>query len=279
MRIYRPIAANKRSSCHLCLEPKPLTLSHTIPRFFIEGGYQYFPTGKDGSEQPFSHPFHTNPVIKYDRRQKGYWERKLGIVERLLCNKCEQRFSAWEDYAKRFFYGGTSPIRLQLPLKPDSFFDADYKRMKLFQLSMLWRASEARGPFFSAVDLGEKHGERIRKMLLDENPGGEDDYPCALARLTFNEEISALFDRHGNSIENAIFAPVAKKREGSRIYLFAIGGLLWAFCVTSARLPEIMRNAYMKQNGRFFVLPFDGGGFLREFAIKVVNAGNVPRPS
>jgi hypothetical protein len=63
------------------------------------------------------------------------------MVEPLLCYDCEQKISAFEDYAKRFFYGSSDPIRLSLPLLPDPVFTADYRKMKLFQLSILWRAA------------------------------------------------------------------------------------------------------------------------------------------
>jgi len=56
------------------------------------------------------------------------------MVEYLLCGDCEMKFSALEDYAKRYFYGKSSPIRIQLPIDQDLFV-ADYKRLKLFQLS------------------------------------------------------------------------------------------------------------------------------------------------
>jgi hypothetical protein len=86
------------------------------------------------------------------------------MVEPLLCYDCEQKSSAFEDYAKRFFYGSSDPIRLSLPLLPDPVFTADYKKMKLFQLSILWRAAEATGEFFSAVILPTHHRERLRQM-------------------------------------------------------------------------------------------------------------------
>ena len=84
---------------------------------------------------------------------------------------------------KDFFYGSSDPIRLSLPLLPDPVFTADYKKMKLFQLSILWRAAEATGEFFSAVILPTHHRERLRQMLLTENPGADHEYFCTMARL------------------------------------------------------------------------------------------------
>lgn len=46
-------------------------------------------------------------------------------------------------------------------------------KMKLFQLSQLWMASEAKGAFFGAVKLSGAHRERLRVMLLHDEPGDE----------------------------------------------------------------------------------------------------------
>ena len=265
--------------CRLCLEPRPLARSHIIPRFFTEGGYQLRPTGKDGLLQPFVDAMHTDPAIKLGRRQKGGWDSKLGTVQYLLCEVCELRFSKLEDYVRRYFYGLTSPIRLQLPITPDPFFQIDYKTFKLFQLSVLWRASEARGDFFTAVELGEKHSERIRKMLLEENPGTEDDYACALYRMVATPEVELLLRRHNTALETGLFAPIASRQEGSRLYTFLFGGLGWTFCVTSGPLPAILQHTYVKESGSFFLSSLNARNFLSHFSRKVVKTGNYPRPT
>ena len=114
------------------------------------------------------------------------------MIEHLLCDACESRFSALEDNAKRVFYGGYSPIRLHLPLVKDPLFRTDYKKLKLFQLSILWRAAEAKGEFFAAVTLLDADRSRLRDMLLSANPGSEDEYPCAMTRLVVSSHVEEL---------------------------------------------------------------------------------------
>jgi hypothetical protein len=96
---------------------------------------------------------------------------------------------------------------------PDPVFTADYKKMKLFQLSILWRAAEATGEFFSAVILPTHHRERLRQMLLTENPGADHEYFCTMARLVASPAVQELQKRYGISIETGLFAPVAKQFE------------------------------------------------------------------
>jgi hypothetical protein len=69
--------------------------------------------------------------------------------------------------------------------------------VKLFQLSILWRASVAKGDFFSKVKLKPRHEEEIRKMLLNGEPGKEDRYPCGMGRLVVKtQEMKDLLNKH-----------------------------------------------------------------------------------
>ena len=264
-------------TCRLCQRDGKLSRSHIIPEFFRDDSGLMYPTGRSGTPQPFTQPIHTHAGKRFQRKQLGYWEKQHGMVEYLLCDECEQKFSALENYAKTLLYGTSNPIRLQLPLLKDSLFLADYKRLKLFQLSILWRASEAKGEFFSAVSLSEQHRERLREMLLQGNPGREDDYFCGLTRLVVSPAVEKLQRTHGIAIETGFFAPVRHDHGTWDSYLFVMGGLVWIFCVSSGGVPEVMRNTYIKENGRFWLMPMNADGFLIEFAQKAVLAGNVTR--
>lgn len=263
--------------CRLCQKEKELRRSHIIPDFFRDDTGMMYPTGKSGKPQPFTQPIHTSPGKKFDRKQHGYWEARDGMVEYLLCHNCEQKFGRFEDYAKRFFYGTSNPIRLQLPLSENPLFVADYRKMKLFQLSILWRASEAQGEFFSAVTLSDHHRERLRHMLLNDDPGRDHEYFCSMTRLVASPLLGWLQEVHGISNETGLFAPIRDTRGTWDSYLFLMGGLVWCFCVCEAGIPEIMRNTYIQNNGHFWLMPMKSDGFLTHFAQKAVDAGNVTK--
>src|SRR6266496_1642977 len=266
----------KLKKCRLCQTEKEVRRSHILPDFFRDNSALMYPTGKSGNPQPFTQPIHTHSGKRYQRKQHGYWEARHGMVEKLLCHECEQKFSALEDYAKRFFYGSSNPIRLQLPFNEDSFV-ADYKKLKLFQLSILWRASEAQGEFFSAVQLSELVRERLRQMLASDDPGTEDEYFCSMTRLIVSPIIEEFQSIHGIANETGFFAPIAHNHGTWDSYLFVMGGLLWVFSVSGTRVPEILRNSYIKENGHFFLLPMKADNFLINFAQKAVQTGNVTR--
>lgn len=263
--------------CRLCQEEKELRRSHIMPDFFRDDSGLMYPTGKSGTPQPFTQPIDTRPGKRFERKQHGYWETRHGMVEYLLCHECEQKFSAHENYAKRFFYGTSSPIRLQLPILSDPVFLADYKQLKLFQLSILWRAAEAQGEFFSAVTLSDDQRECLRQMLLNDDPGRDHECFCAMFRLVVSPSLAQLQSGHGISIETGFFAPVSHNHVTWRSYTFVMGGLVWSFCVCEEGVPEIMQNTYIKENGRFWLMSLDGESFEMNFARKAVEAGNVTR--
>jgi hypothetical protein len=237
-----------------------------------------YPTGRSGKLQAFTQPIHTQPGKRFDRKQVGYWEKRHGMVEYLLCGDCEQAFSRMEDYAKRLFYGDSSPIRFQLPLLKDPLFVADYAKMKLFQLSILWRAAESKGEFYAAVNLSGQHRERLRQMLLNADPGKEMEYCCSLTRLVVESPVIEQFQESlGMSIETGFFAPVRHDHDTWESYTFVMGGLVLIFCVSSAGVPEVMRNSYIKESGQFWLMPMKADDFLINFSRKAVEAGNVTK--
>jgi hypothetical protein len=263
--------------CRLCQEEKELRRSHILPAFFRDDSALMYPTGKSRRPQPFTQPIHTHPGKRFQRKQHGYWEARHGMIQPLLCGDCERNLSGLENYAKRSFYGSSNPIRLQLPLLKDPLFLGNYKILKLFQLSILWRAAEANGEFFSAVNLSHHHRERLREMLLNDDPGTEDEYFCSMFRLVPSPLVEQLQALHGISIETGLFAPIAHNHETWDLYAFLMGGLAWSFCVSQRGVPDIMRNSYIKENGQFWLMPIQADGFLINFCQKAIASGNVTR--
>lgn len=264
-------------TCRLCGQEKELRRSHVLSAFFRDDTTSMFPTGEHGILQPFTQPIHTHVGRRFARKQHGFWEQREGLIQYLLCHDCEQKLSRFEDYAKRFLYGGSDPIRLALPFLSDPLYTADYKMLKLFQLSILWRAAEASGEFFAAVALSPEHRERLRLMLLNEDPGADNEYLCTMLRLVPSPAVQALQDHHGISIETGMFAPTAQDFGAWQNYTFVMGGIVWGFCVCESGVPDIFRNSYVKENGQFWLMPLPADDFLMTFSQKAVVSGNITR--
>ena len=58
----------------------------------------------------------------------------------------------------------------------------DYATFRLFDLSVLFRASTSDHPNFREVDIGP-HEERFRRMLLEGDPGQDRQYPILCAAV------------------------------------------------------------------------------------------------
>ena len=56
----------------------------------------------------------------------------------------------------------------------------DYAKLKLFFLSVLWRAGASSNQFFNRVDLGP-HLDILKNLLLSADPGQPDEYAVILA--------------------------------------------------------------------------------------------------
>ena len=191
--------------CELCHNDKELKNSHIIPEFFYK---------------PLYDEKHRFNVIPLSEDQIFRYEQK-GLREKLLCGDCENKLSKWEDYVRRIFYGGKEILITNGdPIKIEGI---DYAKFKLFQLSLLWRASVSKLKFFEGVSLGP-HEEKIRQMLLNEDPGSKFIYPCFF--------IMVLMEKN-KVLDDFIYPPNTLRIEGHRTYRFIFGGGFWIYFVSS----------------------------------------------
>jgi hypothetical protein len=218
----------KSMNCRLCDGQKPLKESHIIPRFFYkpmewkEKNFRYQTFGVD-----------SNRIIT----------GQGGIKERLLCEDCEQKFSVLENYVHKTLYGGLELAFTTLSNRKWRVSGLDYNKLKLFQLSILWRASVSSQIFFKSVSLGKKHEFSIKKMLLDQDPGPPEKYACILVAIIFENDV----------INDLMLNPTYVKKGGHRIYRFVFGGFAWAYFVSSHSIPDSVRHAAINKNGNMIV--------------------------
>jgi len=214
--------------CRLCDEEKELRESHIIPRFF------YKPM--KWKEKNFRYQIlrvNSNNVIT----------GQGGIKERLFCEECEQRFSLFENYVKKVLYGGCELAFRNLSDRRWLVSGLDYKKFKLFQLSILWRASISSQEFFESVSLGRKHEFQIKKMLIDQDPRTPEKYACILVAIIFE----------GNAIDDLMLNPTPIRQNSHKVYRFVFGGFAWAYFVSSHSVPVQVRRAVINENGEMII--------------------------
>lgn len=241
-------------TCRLCKENRPLRKSHIFPEWL------YTPLYND-NHQFFV--FSTNENKKRGTRPKG-------IYEKLLCPECEQRFGEWEGYARNVFYDlslSGKDIGNRIVVSK-----IKYTPFKLFQMSLIWRASISNRPELHKINLGP-HGERIRKMLLEANPGEIHKYgsilmlpPASLKKI----------------MRELIYPPeyLPQKIDGHAAYRAAFGGLFWLFIISnhSARIPY---DLFLSKDGQLpiFKVGDQAIKFMEQLALDFSKAGMLNEPA
>jgi len=192
-----------------------------------------------------------------------------GIRERLLCGDCEQQLSVYEKYVREVLMGGVE-IVVQNEGNLLKLSELDYDKFKLFQLSILWRASISNHPMFSRVRLGP-HEEIIRKMIQAGNPGKQTDYPCIIFGLNSKSGIP------GSFIDQPRKLPI----DGHTTYRFVFSGFMWSFYVSSHKLPPLIRQVVINEEG---IMVVGRGSFeelteLDQFAQQLHSMGRLNEPT
>lgn len=156
--------------CELCGKQRHLVDSHIIPKSFYD-------LPKEGdvlrihSSKPDLHP---------RRAPKG-------IYNQILCEECEARLAPWDDYAFRFLSVDPSTLEAH-QADNDTWIEVrpsvNYEKLKLFAISVLWRAHVSQHETFRTIQLGP-YAEKAKKLIEASDPGVERDF--ATFFLSFDE--------------------------------------------------------------------------------------------
>ena len=164
-------------TCKLCGANTHLIKAHIIPRsLYGELCDESGRVSKLVSNTPGTYPTRV-PIGIYDST--------------IVCRSCEALFSPWDDYANTFFSRTDGvPIEYNGKVIGYEYPDYNYNKLKLFFISMLWRAHASSQPFFHRVSLG-CHEDAIKRMIFNSDPGSPDDFSVVLAK--FDHELGAAF--------------------------------------------------------------------------------------
>jgi hypothetical protein len=165
--------------CRLCRTPQTLVKSHIIPQFLYK-------TIFDGAN--------THQVVEGN---DALYKRRLrtGIYDSgILCKACDEGILGSLDHYGANVWNGYHSLDLGIKDYVDEYDPrvkwrqadkVDAERFKKFLLSILWRASITSSDFFINVDLGDKHTEAIRLLLLGDKAA--DDYDIILGHYSVGD--------------------------------------------------------------------------------------------
>ena len=180
-----------KSLCRLCLQAKKLIKAHIIPEGFIR------PLRSEG----IAPEMHCNSPGSYPKRMP------VGIYDPLiLCGDCDRKMGQWDDYAQELLlkrFSEASVIQLNQQKACWRIEHYHHLKLKLFFVSLLWRASVSQQSFFKRISLGPFESQ-LRAMIMDENPGRSEDFAVILARFG-DSDITAMLDPRREKFESVSF--------------------------------------------------------------------------
>ena len=186
------------------------------------------------------------------------WQQK-GFREYLLCSVCEGKFSAYERYGAEFFRNldGLNTVRHK---KRRVVTGLDYSKMRMFFLSMLWRAGVASIDIFQHVKLGP-HEAKLKEVLRGETSCENWQYPFLMCALTMR----------GKPWNGVLVEPTPTRLFGQRGYKFVFKGFLLFFFVSGRPLPDRILDYSLRPNGSLVILDFEADEvkFLRDLMQRV----------
>jgi len=234
--------------CELCRRDQTLRNSHIIPEWVYKDLYD---------------DKHRINVLSTDARRPKLFAQK-GITEKMLCDDCEQKFSRYENYARKLIKGGVG-VNVIGSDRGVLISGIDYTKLKLFQMSVLWRAGVSKHQMFSRVKLGV-HKERLRRMLLRDHPGKQTDYPCLIFGLSGSKAIPNLIDQ-----------PTLTRVQDRKCYRFIFSSFVWVFFVDCKKTSQLLKKHILSKNGHFvlWIKPFDDLDYLKEFAMELNRLGRL----
>src|SRR5262245_49116185 len=153
--------------CKFCREDRKLVEAHVISRSFFEIEPANPPCLASNKEGVFPK---RSPAGMYDTQ--------------LVCEGCERLFSPFDDYAQRLLLANreaAKPISDGQQVVAHIYQSYDYHKLKLFFVSLTWRASESSHSFYQHIGLGP-HEPMIRKAISESNPGAANFYGVVLAK-------------------------------------------------------------------------------------------------
>jgi hypothetical protein len=237
--------------CALCHQDRTLRRSHIIPEFMY------------GTLYDEKHRFWVVSIHEHERNEL----KQKGEREELLCDDCESKFSKFERYASLVHNGGI-PLAVESHGRLLVIQGIDYLQFKLFQLSVLWRASVSTLKLFEKVSLGP-HEERLRLRLLAENPGEPTEYGCIMWGITLAPGEPA----------GLMMQPMRLRQNSFVTYKFVFGGVMWVYFVSSRNPGYPYDQCMLSREGKAIlqVRGIEEMGDLRKFMEVAALRGKLPR--
>ncbi len=220
----------RQGRCKLTLKDGQFVDSHLLPKALTKAdglGPGLIQIGNGRTKQYRSSWYDPNLVIKEGEDILGVYDN-WAIRELRKYNLVWSGWGSSDNLVDNLDLGGFCGIR--------RLDGGDWKKLRLFFLSILWRAAATDLEEFAEIDLPEGHIEQLRLMIINKDYSHLGFYPITLTQIS----------TRGRNHNHAPFASVLKVPHLDRpgevletpIFRFYMDGLIIHF----SRLPEERNN-------------------------------------
>lgn len=195
----------------------------------------------------FELPPQTEGACKLLSNTSGTFPKKVpaGIYDStLVTQEGEDIFDAGDNYASQLLLSNTivfDEIAKQGRLAGWQLATYNYSLLKIFALSILWRAHASSHPAFSKVQLGP-HEPIIRNLLLTNNAGEPDQYSVIISKW-IDDEFGPVF-----------MDPFSEKYDGINFYRVYCGRYVFSIKVDAAPTQGSFREMQLMPERRLIII-------------------------
>lgn len=210
----------KDGICEFCGKKAKLVKSHIIPK---------------GLYWELHDSTHRAPKLVSSFDNEIQKKQPTGFYDYFLCDDHEKQFNDWDTYAIKL-------LRDSNPKKTSDgwFFEGvNYNLIKLFFISLLWRAHTATNIFFDKVSLG-RHAGRLKKLIEQRNSSIPDEYAVVLWR---SEELLA----------KVIIAPYLERHSSVSFIRIYLPGYMALIKVDERPLSQAFKTNALDKSSKWFV--------------------------
>jgi hypothetical protein len=215
--------------CKFCGNQKPLIKAHIIPKQFFQ-----IPTGK-------------NQLIMVDA-ENSYTKRCLeGVMDDgILCKDCDLAIGQYDQEAQRLLLSDLSKYKnIDKDFYEIPWSEFNYQKIKLFFISLVWRASISSIPFCKGVKLGDKYENMALNILKNLSLDSVDAFPLFIWKYKNVEKVP---------IERITLEPSRFRLYGRNCCRFIFAGYHINIKMDKQGLPPIFSWLYANPSNPLIIL-------------------------
>ena len=216
-------------ACLFCQKEKKLFKAHIIPEGFFR---------RMRKDAPYLLLLRQTPDrILRNRSPIGVYDKQI------VCGACESIWNDWDTHAQEILSHDRGLAKTlhrsgqAIGWRIDQF---DYKKLKLFFISMLWRASVSKHAYFCRVRLG-RYETVAKKMIVDKDPGQPEQFGVVITR----------FGKH--KFDVIMFDPFREKVNHVNFYRFYMAGYVIYIKVDRRPMPPTWNRLVIRGGKPIFV--------------------------